>query len=120
MGLLERDGCPSDSIPSCEIRLSAAPPLNFTAVPLAFEAALSRGTGGARWPAPFRWHRRLADQRHEALDRVAAVHVLAAESVRRDDQHAVPADAIAASNAYPLAHRRGQRRRARDVEAQLH
>ena len=103
-----------------EIGLAAAAALDVAAPSLAFKPALAGCAGGTRRPPSLAGGGRLADQRNQALDGVAAIHLLAAEAVRRDDQHAVAAGALAGQHAQPLQHPWRQRCRARNVEAQLY
>src|SRR5688500_5225676 len=70
---------------SCEIELGGAAALDFTPVPLGFQATLARRAGRPRGPARLARRRGLLDQADQALDGVAAILVLAAVAMRRDN-----------------------------------
>src|SRR5690606_15465743 len=110
---------PCGAAPSIPVPASTRA-LDRTALALVAEAALLRcACGPCRHPR-HRCTQSALDEGRQPLARILAVAVLGAEALRLQHQHAIVGDAAVALGQQPFAHRFGQRRRARHVEAQLH
>src|SRR5690242_482582 len=97
-------------------------PLSFDggALTFRFQPAATRRRRRPCGAARDRGPRRTADQFDQALERVLAVALLGPVALGGDEEHALLAEPSAGQPLQPRADVARQRRRAADVEAQLH
>ena len=93
--------------------------LDHCANPLVFKSALFRAIGRLRLPAHARWRCNAVDQLLQPPQRIGAVRVLAARSLRLDHDDSCIGNSLVAQSEQPLLDVGWQRRRGH-VEAQVH